>query len=208
MLFRSANTASLPFPEPMKNPETSIDAPGSSPSTFAVPAPTILPSFVTVTCTITVCWRTPVVFVLIAAAAWYVIERVFFRALLAGRPVPVKLVVGFTVFLSLGTLAGFAFSMRGISAERQSDMLVGTTWAVLSGYNTATHSVADKNDPYALDLERWADLDRLRGRRRRAAVRRCGRSRAAVRPCRSVRGVDGDVGAELLGDFQTTPFRY
>ena len=77
-------------------------------------------------------WRTPVVFVLIAAAAWYVIERVFFRALLAGRPVPVKLVVGFTVFLSLGTLAGFAFSMRGISAERQSDMLVGTTWAVLA----------------------------------------------------------------------------
>ena len=30
----------------------------------------------------------------------------------------------------------------------------GSTWQVASGYNTATHSVADKNDPYALDLVR------------------------------------------------------
>lgn len=30
----------------------------------------------------------------------------------------------------------------------------GTEWAVLSGYNTATHSMADKGDPYALDISR------------------------------------------------------
>lgn len=30
----------------------------------------------------------------------------------------------------------------------------GSEWRVLTGYNTATHSVADANDPYALDLIR------------------------------------------------------
>ena len=30
----------------------------------------------------------------------------------------------------------------------------GTTWQILAGYNTATHSVADANDPYAVDLQR------------------------------------------------------
>jgi len=30
----------------------------------------------------------------------------------------------------------------------------GSEWRVLAGYNTATHSVADANDPYALDLVR------------------------------------------------------
>lgn len=30
----------------------------------------------------------------------------------------------------------------------------GTEWTVLAGYNTATHSTADKNDPYALDMQR------------------------------------------------------
>ncbi len=30
----------------------------------------------------------------------------------------------------------------------------GSTWTVLAGYNTATHSVADANDPYAIDLTR------------------------------------------------------
>jgi hypothetical protein len=30
----------------------------------------------------------------------------------------------------------------------------GTEWTVLAGYNTATHSVADANDPYALDMQR------------------------------------------------------
>lgn len=30
----------------------------------------------------------------------------------------------------------------------------GTKWAVLAGYNTATHSEADANDPYAVDLHR------------------------------------------------------
>jgi hypothetical protein len=31
----------------------------------------------------------------------------------------------------------------------------GTEWGVLAGYNTPTHSEADKNDPYALDLWRF-----------------------------------------------------
>jgi hypothetical protein len=30
----------------------------------------------------------------------------------------------------------------------------GSTWQILAGYNTATHSVADGNDPYAIDLQR------------------------------------------------------
>lgn len=30
----------------------------------------------------------------------------------------------------------------------------GTEWTVLAGYNTVTHSGADKNDPYALDMQR------------------------------------------------------
>lgn len=30
----------------------------------------------------------------------------------------------------------------------------GTEWTVLAGYNTVTHSSADKNDPYALDMQR------------------------------------------------------
>ena len=30
----------------------------------------------------------------------------------------------------------------------------GTEWTVLAGYNTATHSAADKGDPYALDMQR------------------------------------------------------
>ena len=30
----------------------------------------------------------------------------------------------------------------------------GSQWQIASGYNTATHSVADKNDPYAIDLVR------------------------------------------------------
>ncbi|MFA7248590.1 MAG: hypothetical protein WC273_03070 [Dehalococcoidia bacterium] len=30
----------------------------------------------------------------------------------------------------------------------------GSQWQVASGYNTATHSVADKNDPYAIDIVR------------------------------------------------------
>ena len=71
-------------------------------------------------------------FLVVAGASWYVLERVFFRALREGRPPPVKLVIGFTALLTIGTLAGFGMSMRGISAERQSDMMVGTTWAVLA----------------------------------------------------------------------------
>lgn len=71
-------------------------------------------------------------FAAVTGAAWYVMERVFFRALAEGRQPPVKLVIGFTALLSLGTLAGFAMSLRGVSDERQRDMLVGTSWAVLA----------------------------------------------------------------------------
>ncbi len=75
---------------------------------------------------------TVVAFAVVAGASWYVVERVFFRALAKGGKPPVKLVVGFTVLLSLGTLLGFALSLRGVSAERQHDMLIGTTWAVMA----------------------------------------------------------------------------
>lgn len=71
-------------------------------------------------------------FLVVTGASWYVMERVFFRDRQEGKPPPVKLVIGFTALLSIGTLAGFALSMRGISAERQKDMLVGTTWAVMA----------------------------------------------------------------------------
>lgn len=74
---------------------------------------------------------TLLIFVSVAGATWFVVERVFFRALLAGRKPPVKLAAGFTAFLTLGTLAGFALGLRGVSAERQRDMAIGTLWAVL-----------------------------------------------------------------------------
>lgn len=68
----------------------------------------------------------------VAGASWYVAERVFFRALAEGRPPPVKLVVGLTVLLTVGTLAGFVLALRGVSAERRHDMAVGTLWAVMA----------------------------------------------------------------------------
>ena len=73
-----------------------------------------------------------VAFAAVAAASWYVGERFFFRAVTEGRKPPVKLAVGFTALLTLGTLAGFALAMRGISSERQHDMAVGTLWAVMA----------------------------------------------------------------------------
>jgi hypothetical protein len=75
---------------------------------------------------------TLLVFAGVASTAWFVVERVFFRALLAGRKPPVRLAAGFTAFLTLGTLAGFALGLRGVSAERQRDMAIGTLWAVLA----------------------------------------------------------------------------
>ncbi len=71
-------------------------------------------------------------FVVVTAASWYVIERVFFRALMEGRKPPVKLAVGFTLLLTVGTLAGFVLAMRGVASERQRDMAVGTVWAVMA----------------------------------------------------------------------------
>ncbi len=73
-----------------------------------------------------------VAFAAVAAAAWYVVERVFFRALAEGRKPPVKLAVGFTALLAVGTLGGFALAIRGVSTERQHDMAVGTVWALLA----------------------------------------------------------------------------
>lgn len=73
-----------------------------------------------------------VVFAAVTGSAWYVAERVFFRALAEGRKPPVKLAVGFTALLTLGTLAGFALALRGVSGERQRDMAVGTLWAVMA----------------------------------------------------------------------------
>ncbi|MBM3870414.1 MAG: hypothetical protein FJ392_05535 [Verrucomicrobia bacterium] len=74
---------------------------------------------------------TMLAFAIVTGAAWYVAERVFFRARLAGRRPPIKLVVGFTVLLSLGTLAGFVLALRGVSAEQRRDMAIGTLWAVM-----------------------------------------------------------------------------
>lgn len=68
----------------------------------------------------------------VMGASWYVAERAFFRALAEGRPPPVKLVVGLTALLTLGTLVGFGFALRGVSTERRHDMAVGTLWAVLA----------------------------------------------------------------------------
>lgn len=75
---------------------------------------------------------TVVAFAAVASGSWYVAERFFFRALEEGRKPPVKLAVGFTALLTLGTLAGFAMAMRGVSSERQHDMAVGTLWAVMA----------------------------------------------------------------------------
>ena len=68
----------------------------------------------------------------VAGASWYVAERVFFRAMLEGRKPPAKLAIGLTVLLTVGTIAGFVLAMRGMSAERQHDMAVGTLWAVMA----------------------------------------------------------------------------
>ena len=54
--------------------------------------------------------------------------------------------------LTIGLIAGHA------PAEAASGLYfpapAGTHWAVASGYNTATHSLADGGDPYALDIVR------------------------------------------------------
>lgn len=71
-------------------------------------------------------------FAVVTAAAWYVMERVFFRALMEGRRPPVKLAVGFFGLLTVGTIGAFALALRGVSSERQHDMAVGTLWAVLA----------------------------------------------------------------------------
>lgn len=68
----------------------------------------------------------------VAGASWYVAERVFFRALAEGRKPPVKLVVGFVVLLSVGTITGFVLALRGVSTERRHDVAVGTVWALLA----------------------------------------------------------------------------
>ncbi len=71
-------------------------------------------------------------FAAVTGASWYVAERVFFRALAEGRQPPVKLAVGLTVLLAVGTLAGFVLALRGVSSERRHDMAVGTLWAVMA----------------------------------------------------------------------------
>ena len=75
---------------------------------------------------------TVLAFAAVAGGAWYVAERVFFRARAEGRPPPVKLAAGFTLLLTVGTLVGFVLATRGVSTERQHDVAVGTVWAVLA----------------------------------------------------------------------------
>ncbi len=68
----------------------------------------------------------------VTGASWYVAERAFFRARAEGRKPPVKLVVGFVVLLSVGTITGFVLALRGVSTERRHDVAVGTVWALLA----------------------------------------------------------------------------
>ena len=77
-------------------------------------------------------WWTLLAVALVTGAAWYVAERVFFRALAQGRLPPVKLAVGLTALLTVGTITGFVLALRGVSSERRHDMAVGTLWAVLA----------------------------------------------------------------------------
>lgn len=70
--------------------------------------------------------------VAVTGTSWYVAERVFFRAMAEGRKPPVKLAVGLTVLLTVGTIAGFVLALRGVSSERRHDMAVGTLWAVMA----------------------------------------------------------------------------
>lgn len=55
--------------------------------------------------------------------------------------------------LALEVLAAWAGAAEGAGAL-QFPAEAGSQWRVLAGYNTATHSVTDANDPYALDLVR------------------------------------------------------
>ncbi len=75
---------------------------------------------------------TLMMFAAVAGAAWYVMERAFFRALAQGRKPPVKLAVGLTALLTVGTLGAFGLALRGVSIERRHDMAVGTLWAVVA----------------------------------------------------------------------------
>lgn len=75
---------------------------------------------------------TVLAFAVVTVTSWHVMERVFFRALMEGRKPPVKLAVGLTVLLTVGTLGGFVLALRGVSAERQHDMAVGTILAVMA----------------------------------------------------------------------------
>jgi hypothetical protein len=58
--------------------------------------------------------------------------------------------------LVLGVLLQLAHPTAPVEAAGSLNLPTeaGSAWRVLAGYNTATHSVADANDPYALDLVR------------------------------------------------------
>ena len=57
-------------------------------------------------------------------------------------------------FLALATTLLFARPAAAAAAGLSFPAPEGTAWSILAGYNTATHSVADSNDPYAIDLQR------------------------------------------------------
>lgn len=57
-------------------------------------------------------------------------------------------------FLALATSLLLARPVEAAASGLSFPAPEGTAWAVLAGYNTATHSAADSNDPYALDLHR------------------------------------------------------
>ena len=77
------------------------------------------------------------------------------RASSHGRvPLQLHAVAVAATFLALMASLLFARPVEAAPSGLSFPAPEGTAWAVLAGYNTATHSAADSNDPYALDLHR------------------------------------------------------
>ena len=63
------------------------------------------------------------------------------------------LLVAFTVLLGTLALTATAGADGGVPIPAPA----GTTWSIIAGYNTGTHSEADGNDPHAIDIVRVDD---------------------------------------------------
>ncbi len=82
------------------------------------------------------------------------------RACLAGRWPLVTITLISAVLLMLALLTRPAFAGGGVPLPAPA----GTTWSIVGGYNTGTHSEYDGGDPHALDMVRtdaptdWTDV--------------------------------------------------